>query len=87
VLLTFLGYAVNDTPVFVFRYDVPPQTFGVPIHDHRNNLNGGFLFCTFHSGHLSRSHHLRCSRFRSSIPPSRWVFSGSPADFDSRASG
>ncbi|MDB5291872.1 MAG: hypothetical protein JWL69_3113 [Phycisphaerales bacterium] len=40
----------GSIPIYVFNYATPPQPVGVPIHDHRDNLNGGFSFSCFHPG-------------------------------------
>lgn len=42
--------ADNTSAYYVFSYG-QPQTFNaVPLHDHRDNLNGGFAFSCYHPG-------------------------------------
>lgn len=50
VRMTFAGYDAAGEPVFVFFW--PPQDYqgGLPPHDHRDNLNGGFAFGVMHPG-------------------------------------
>ena len=49
VWMTFVGYGVNDEPVFLFSHPRPVEG-GLPPHDHRDNFNGGFAFATYHPG-------------------------------------
>jgi hypothetical protein len=39
-----------DIPMYVFQYAVPPQDNSIPIHDHRDNFNGGFAFSVYQPG-------------------------------------
>ncbi|MGE5607721.1 MAG: hypothetical protein ACM359_00560 [Bacillota bacterium] len=51
VKLEFLGYGSDGEPQFVFQYtQQPQQATGVPIHDHRDNLQGGMAFSVWHPG-------------------------------------
>jgi hypothetical protein len=37
-------------PQYVFNYPLPPLPTSLPIHDHRDNFNGGFAFSVYHPG-------------------------------------
>lgn len=50
VKVTFCGYDPDGKPVFVFFYPKTQQDAGLPVHDHRDNLNGGFAFSVFAPG-------------------------------------
>ena len=48
--MTFIGYDPEASPAFTFFYPEFDQDRGVPLHDHRDNFNGGFAFAVFHPG-------------------------------------
>lgn len=51
VRLSFVGYNAEGTPAFIFQYQpsqVPAND--LPIHDHRDNFNGGYAFAVYHPG-------------------------------------
>ena len=51
VLMHFIGYSTDGEPHYVFQFHSPPlDPTGLPIHDHRDNLAGGFAFAVFHPG-------------------------------------
>jgi hypothetical protein len=52
VQMTFCGYDPAGQPAFVFSYTPAPTDVGMPIHDHRDNLNGGLAFAVLHPGTL-----------------------------------
>lgn len=50
VKLSFSGYNADGDATFLFQWQgLPPDNF-VPIHDHRDNFNGGFAFAVYHPG-------------------------------------
>jgi hypothetical protein len=51
VKLTLTAYTPEDEPVYSFNYETPDRASSpMPIHDHRDNYNGGFAFAVFHPG-------------------------------------
>ncbi len=50
VKMELIGYAADKSPVYVFTYNVQPADSSLPIHDHRDNFNGGFAFSCYHPG-------------------------------------
>lgn len=50
VQLSFIGFDTKDEPVYAFMWQPPVDQIGVPIHDHRDNFNGGFAFAVYHPG-------------------------------------
>jgi hypothetical protein len=50
VKLEFVGYDKDGEPLYVFNYGAAQQDAGLPIHDHRDNFNGGLAFATYHPG-------------------------------------
>ena len=50
VKLEFIGYDRAGEPAYVFTHGKAMEPQGVPIHDHRDNFNGGFAFATYHPG-------------------------------------
>ncbi len=53
VKMSFAGYdgSTPPEPLFLFQYiAVPPQPDFTPIHDHRDNFNGGFAFAVYAPG-------------------------------------
>ena len=37
-------------PMYVFQYATGEPDDGLPVHDHRDNFNGGFAFSVYHPG-------------------------------------
>jgi hypothetical protein len=50
VRLNFAGYNADGDPTYVFIHNLEPVDNGLPIHDHRDNYNGGFAFAVYHPG-------------------------------------
>lgn len=51
VKMDFAGYDADSQPLFAFQYTAPAaEQYEVPIHDHRDNLDGGFALGTYHPG-------------------------------------
>jgi hypothetical protein len=50
VKLEFVGYDALDQPMYVFTYSGNDGQEQLRIHDHRDNLAGGFAFATYHPG-------------------------------------
>lgn len=59
--LSFAGYrseridesdppAFTQVPVYVFNRQVNNPFADLPLHDHRDNTNGGFAFAVYHPG-------------------------------------
>lgn len=46
----FIGYDADEEPAYLFQWAPPPEPNALPPHDHRDNLNGGFAFSTYHPG-------------------------------------
>lgn len=42
--------ADNSIAMYVFQYQSADGQSSLPIHDHRDNFNGGFAFATYHPG-------------------------------------
>jgi hypothetical protein len=42
--------ADNSIAMYVFQFQSPDGQSSLPIHDHRDNFNGGFAFATYHPG-------------------------------------
>lgn len=50
VWMSFAGYGTAGEPIFMFSHPNGDPSPSLPPHDHRDNLNGGFAFATFHPG-------------------------------------
>jgi hypothetical protein len=50
VLLSFTGYDRTGEPLYVFQHSGRQPDAALPIHDHRDNFNGGFAFSVYHPG-------------------------------------
>jgi hypothetical protein len=50
VRLEFVGYDREGEPAYVFNHGQPREADPIPIHDHRDNFNGGFAFSVYHPG-------------------------------------
>lgn len=50
VRMVFIGYGRDGEPQYGFSYAAPDRLNELPIHDHRDNLNGGFAFSVYHPG-------------------------------------
>jgi hypothetical protein len=50
VRLEFIGFDRAGEPAYAFNYGKALEPDDVPIHDHRDNFNGGFAFATYHPG-------------------------------------
>jgi hypothetical protein len=54
VSMRFSGYDPNGDAAFVFFYPVDQKPQEIPLHDHRDNHNGGFAFSVFIRGPACR---------------------------------
>ncbi|MGC4033238.1 MAG: hypothetical protein QM754_16200 [Tepidisphaeraceae bacterium] len=43
-------YVADGKPLFTFQYETLDDRGPLPVHDHRDNFNGGFAFAVFHPG-------------------------------------
>jgi hypothetical protein len=50
VKLQFVGYTPDDEPRYVFAYSKPAEDWVLPVHDHRDNYNGGFAMAIYSPG-------------------------------------
>lgn len=50
VLLTYAGRNADNEAVYTFICEIQQPDNQLPIHDHRDNCNGGFAFAVYHPG-------------------------------------
>jgi hypothetical protein len=50
VRLSFGGIGPDGDPSYVFQYSPSAEEPTLPVHDHRDNLHGGFAFSCWHPG-------------------------------------
>lgn len=50
VKMSLAAYDPDGQPLYSFVFNLPDQASTLPIHDHRDNFNGGFAFSVYHPG-------------------------------------